>query len=489
MIHDSRFKIHERGGQLSLQMIFFAAIVVVLISGFTFAALSFLKLSVRSFNKSLTFAMAEAGIEYYRWHLAHAPLDYWDGRGSTSTGPYVHDYYDKNGNLIGQFILEITPPGAGSTIVAVKSTGRVAADSSIEKIIKVRMGIPSLGKYAVVANDNIRFGTSTYVYGPLHSNYGIRFDGVAYNTVYSSQTNYDDPDHGGFNEFGVHTHIAPLDPLPPASVPSRPDVFAAGREFPVPAIDFDGLTANLAQIKSLAQASGTYFGSSTASGYHVVLKTDDTFDIYRVTSLVPKPSGCTDIIGQDGWGTWSIENETLIGNYPFPANGLIFVEDDLWVNGQIDGARLTLAAGRFPENSSTNKNVIINNNLFYTNYDGRDVLGIIAQNNLNVGLMSEDDLRVDGALVAKSGRIGRYYYRPPTSQGQGGQNCQLWNVRSVITTYGMLATNKRYGFAYTDGTGYQTRNLNYDANLLYGPPPSFPLLSDQYIQISWEEVK
>ena len=53
----------------------------------------------------------------------------------------------------------------------------------------------------------------------------------------------------------------------------------------------------------------------------------------------------------------------------------------------------------------------------------------------------------------------------------------------------MIGSYQRYGFAYTDGTGYQTRNLIYDVNLLYGPPPSFPLTTDTYQTISWEEVK
>jgi hypothetical protein len=53
----------------------------------------------------------------------------------------------------------------------------------------------------------------------------------------------------------------------------------------------------------------------------------------------------------------------------------------------------------------------------------------------------------------------------------------------------MIATNTRYGFAYTDNTGYTTRNINYDGNLLYAPPPSFPLTSNQYSTISWEEVQ
>jgi len=53
----------------------------------------------------------------------------------------------------------------------------------------------------------------------------------------------------------------------------------------------------------------------------------------------------------------------------------------------------------------------------------------------------------------------------------------------------MLGSSQRYGFAYTDGTGYITRSLIYDANLLYGPPPSFPLTADAYTPISWDELK
>ncbi|RJQ28788.1 hypothetical protein C4571_02740 [Candidatus Parcubacteria bacterium] len=474
-------------GQLTLEIMILGAISVILVSAFGLWAYSALKISLRAHLRAQAFSIAEAGIEYYRWHLAHNRTDYTDGTGQP--GPYVHDYYDKDGDLIGQFSLEITPPLPGSTVVKIRSTGSVTADASIQKVIEVQFGIPSLGKYAIVANDSIRFGTGTYAFGQVHSNYGVRFDGVAYNTVFSAVPNYDDPDHGGGNEFGVHTHANPIDPLPPAAVPPRPDVFVAGRQFPVPAVDFTGLTSSFADIKAGAQSSGLYFGSSTVSGYHIVLQTNDTLDLYRVTTLVPKPPGCTDTQGQDGWGTWSIQSETLVGNYPFPSNGLIFVEDDLWVSGQIQTARLTIAAGRFPENSQTDKSITVNNDVLYTYYDGQDVLGLMAQKNFNIGLISEDDLRIDGALVAKNGRIGRYYYRPPTSQGQGGQNCQLWNVRSLITTYGMLASNKRYGFAYTDGTGYLIRNLYYDPNILYGPPPSFPLTSDQYVQISWEELK
>jgi hypothetical protein len=96
-----------------------------------------------------------------------------------------------------------------------------------------------------------------------------------------------------------------------------------------------------------------------------------------------------------------------------------------------------------------------------------------------VGQYSANDLRIDAALIAQNGRAGRHYY---------GSSCSN-DTRNSLTLYGMIATNLRYGFAYTDGTGYDTRNIIYDANLLYGPPPSFPLTSDQYQIISWEETR
>ena len=92
---------------------------------------------------------------------------------------------------------------------------------------------------------------------------------------------------------------------------------------------------------------------------------------------------------------------------------------------------------------------------------------------------SADTLEIDAALIAKNGRVGRYYYNA---------SCHPYNERTKIRLYGMIATNQRYGFAYTDNTGYEIRNITYDGNLLYGPPPSFPLTSDQYSTISWREL-
>jgi hypothetical protein len=95
--------------------------------------------------------------------------------------------------------------------------------------------------------------------------------------------------------------------------------------------------------------------------------------------------------------------------------------------------------------------------------------------------VSDDIYEIDGALVAENGRVGRFYY---------AQSCgsSLYK-RTALTLYGMIATAVRYGFAYSDGTGYATRNINYDGNLLYGPPPSFPQATTQYQVISWQQLQ
>lgn len=492
----------EEKGAIVLSILVYAGIAVVIVSSLIGLLVTTFRNSTDLVDREQSFQIAEAGIDYYRWHLAHAQSDYYDGQGATSTGPYVHTYYDKNGDAIGKYYLTITPPPVGSTLVKVKSKGVLDVNPRTARSIQVQLAIPSLAKYAVVANADMRFGEGTEIFGPIHSNGGVRFDGLAHNVVTSARTSYDDPDHTGSSEFGVHTHkdappgLGITDTFralesPPAGVPVRTDVFETGRVFPVPAADFAGITTDLAAMKTSAQASGRYFASSGALGYHIVLKNNDTFDLFRVTSLFPVPSNCNDGgIGQTNWGTWSIQNQVLIANYANPTNGIIFLEDHVWVDGIINTARLTIAAGRFPDNVTTRRSITVNNNLLYTNYDGRDVIALIAQDNINVGMVSADTLRIDAALMAQNGRAGRYYYEPNENfpAGGGQTRCSPYHARSTLTLYGMIGTAQRYGFAYTDGTGYDIRNISYDANLLYGPPPSFPLTSDQYSTVFWQEV-
>jgi hypothetical protein len=126
----------------------------------------------------------------------------------------------------------------------------------------------------------------------------------------------------------------------------------------------------------------------------------------------------------------------------------------------------------------------VNSNLLYTNYDGSDVISLISQGNFTTGLISADMLRIDAAIIAQNGRVGRFLYDSDCKV-----NGTSLHTRNTITLYGMIGSNLRYGFAYTNGTGYANRDIIYDGNLLYAPPPKFPLTSDRYSTLSWEEIK
>jgi hypothetical protein len=207
------------------------------------------------------------------------------------------------------------------------------------------------------------------------------------------------------------------------------------------------------------------------NGYHITLRTDDKIEVQRVFEY-----------RGDGWGerdSYRITEESEPEVFDLPESGLIYANNHVWVEGQIDTARVTIAAARL--SSRFDPDIYINNDVLYTNKNGDDIIGLIAENDISVGLYSEDNLEIDGALIAQKGRIGRNHY----SSWFGGGS---YATRDEITLYGSMATNGRYGFAWTDGTGYQTRNLYFDNNLKYYPPPYFPTGNTYGLDL-WQDIK
>lgn len=513
---------HRRGYQLIL-LIVLVGVVATMSLAMVNLLTQQLTVSRRQARNEQAYHVAEAGIHYYRWHLAHDPGDFTDGTGQP--GPYVHEYRDIDGNLVGQFSLTITPPVLGSTIVTVQSTGTLTRADVPPRTITAKLGIQSLGRYAVVANDVMRFGQGTEIFGPIHSNNGIRYDGIANGLVTSAIGQYDDPDHTDTNvEFGVHTHVNPPPgsgvnnnyrpaEAPPPPPDDRSDVFRGGRQFPVAPINFNGFAVDLEALRTLSQSpSGIYLGPSGGQGYLLRFRTDDRVDLYVVTSqrrcqYRPTSTGpwrdYANIWSYNATAQFTYQGAPSIG-VSLPTNGIIFIQDDLWVEGQIDGARVTVVAARDPLTTGS-ATIVINNDVRYTNTNGSDAIGLFAQKDISVGFYSEDDLRIDAAVIAKSGRVGRYYYEdftdgvgnwpynlPPSRFNPAGCGSRLnqsppgYVHRSTLTLLGTIITNQRYGFAYTDGTGYVTRNLLWDSNLLFSPPPNFPT-TGEYTIVDWDE--
>jgi len=478
------FLFKSRQGAILITTLVFTFIFIVMSTALLGNIVAQYKAGVQRVARTNALQIAEAGINYYKWHLDNFTDDYADGTAQTGCnpcGPYIHDYEDPNSSIIGKFELYITPPKIGSTIVKIKSTGWTIDSPKNKRYLAVRYGRSSWAQFAVVANAAMRFGAGTIVHGPIHANGGIRFDGVAYNEATSGATTYNDADSDActVNSWGVHTCVAPPDPTPPTNPPDRQDVFIGGRRYPVPNVDFDSISVDLSQLTIDANADGVYLNPSNKQGYHIQFLGSSQFQ-YRT---VKTTSTCTWSGGTQSasmgdinqyQGNWTTAN--------LPNNGIIFVEDNAWIDGTINGKFITIIAAKEPLATGL-ADVWINNDILYSAKDGTSGLGIIAQNNISVGLFSEDDLEVDAALLAQKGRVGRFYYP---------SDCNAtYYKRSAISVYGSIATYKRYGFSWNCAgvycSGYQTRNLDYDKNLIYSPPPSFPT-SGEYTFIKWDEL-
>ena len=548
-----------KGSALAYALVIMSVCMIILVSMLSYTA-SQLKFSFNRAEKEKAFQISEAGIYFYRWYLAHQVSgktaqeinDFWQG--GTALGvsaPFEDDFKDPEGGVIGKYSIEVTPPDAGSTIVVAKATGWTNKEPNLKRTVQVRFRRPSWSEYAVLANHFMRFGTGTDVYGEIHCNEGIRFDGTAHNVVSSLAATLDDPDHSGGNEFGVHTHIHPpgvaADEAPPTDpVPTRNDIFLAGRQFPVPEVSFGGVSSDLSLMKKIAcdfnegtsscavvnncSADGCYFDNSDY-GRHIVLNSNGTMSVRRVTNY---DKDAYDVKGRvlfQGYNT--ITAESAATSYTIPDNGIIFAEDNIWLEGTVNDKKVTVVAAN-TTGAGLPANVFLGiNNLLYTNFDGRDVVGVIAQNNVEILKNSQNFLTLDAALLAQNGRVGREYYTcdtwkyevcrlwridgilklwsqvtseerangtcldwddwilyTPNDISDDYQHCRIWNAadhKDTITLNGSMATNLRYGFAYSNGTGYTNRILNFDNNLLYYPPPYFPT-GTEYAIDSWEEL-
>ena len=151
----------------------------------------------------------------------------------------------------------------------------------------------------------------------------------------------------------------------------------------MPNVDYSAITADLATIKAEAQENGLYLPPSTAQGYSLVFINNGTFRVYTVTSLYNDPVG-TDTDGNANNQSIDYANRTELTSvcnpYPcqMPANGLIYVEDNAWVEGVVKG-RVIVAAAQLPYEPAEAPSIMIQNNLTYLAKDGTNSLGLIGQ--------------------------------------------------------------------------------------------------------------
>ena len=456
----------SRGAILPI-VIVFGAILLMLFSGLTNFLVLQQKAGHDEVGREQALEAAEAGLEYYRWRLAHAPTDY------LTTTNIEQDVLDPQGGAIAHYVLTVTPPDACGSSVSVISVGWSLAKPAIKRTLATQLGRPSLAQYAFINNNNVWFGPASNTLGPIHGNAGIRMDGTHNSLVTSAVATYQCGWAHGCNP-----------------TQTKPGVWGNGPggglglwEFPVPTIDFNAITLDLAALKTTAQNAGTYRGASGAFGYQVTLKQNDTYEVRKVTGLHNNVVGCdaTDCYSHSD----RIKNTQLLGTYDLPPDAcdgshvLFFEDSKVWVEGT-SRSKVTIVAARFPDTPETNASIIINSDIKHPNPKDSQI-ALIAQKDVRIPLYSNNILEIDAVVVAQKGGFTRWRY---------DSNYAPNHLRSSLTVLGTIVSNKTSGVAWGNPviSGYQTRSYSFNSDLVYNPPPFLPTLGEVET-ISWSEVQ
>jgi hypothetical protein len=458
-------KIKKAKGAIIVFTLVFGTIFLMMLGALSGFALFQARLSEESVSKEMAFQIAEAGLNFARWHLNHWPDNFSFG------GEY--DFKNPEGEIVGKYRLTIEAPTLCNPGTKIISEGWTLRFPDKKRKIQAIYAKPALTKYAFLTNANAWFGSDEELKGPFHSNGGIRMDGEQNSLATSAKQTYIcGPEHGC---------------SPPQE---KPGIWGQGEgalkglwQFPVPPIDFNSITQDLAQLKAAAQSSGLYLPENSL-GYHLKFRNNGTVDIYRVTRLK------SPVWGYDGtqWIQESndIDEETFLQTYTLSAScAPIYVESNVWVEGDYKG-RVTVVAAKLPEMPSSLKKIIISGNINMA--DNNSALGLIAQKDILIPLYSPDILEIKAALIAQKGHIFRYYY-PKWSF----EPYRTYAIRSKIETFGAMATNTIWTFTWVNSqnqvvSGYQTTEMSYNPNLTFSPPPYFPV-SGEPEMINWDEIQ
>ncbi|OIO20203.1 MAG: hypothetical protein COY69_02635 [Candidatus Magasanikbacteria bacterium CG_4_10_14_0_8_um_filter_32_14] len=399
------------------------------------------------YRRDLSFHLAEAGIDYYHWHLIQFPEDYTDGTGNPP--PYVHNYYDKNGNLVGRFSLDIVAPVDGTHVVGVRSTGTIVDSSgdtiSSPRTIETYFGYESFSDSAFVMGSDVIFSSTTVVYGKVFSNGCIEFDGVSDNFVQSAKTMPQCPTQTGGNG-GVFGTGGPTNFW----------------RYPVPYKDFPAMSTYFSDLYDMSITSDGRFLSaqSSSKGWHLVFLSNGTYNTYKVKTFSNTK--------------YNINQEIFVDNQAIPVNGVIYSNSNIFVEGVVNG-RVTVV-------SDGNHTLIINNNITYFQKYSDDVLGLMSYGDVKIAYDVPTNMEINAVMLSINGKVGRDYYggHPGTDK------------RDSLLFFGSIISYAGSGFKYlNDGeivSGFVNTTYIYDGNLLYQPSIGVPVIP-QYRLISWKELK
>ncbi|MFZ2886438.1 MAG: hypothetical protein WA021_01315 [Minisyncoccia bacterium] len=440
--------------------------------------------------------IAEAGLEYYRWFLAHNPSIMTNGVGLVS--PFTHIVEDPEADRIGEATVTATANLACGQVqwVDMTSVGRADISTIYPRTLAARYMRPSVAEYSALLNANVWAGSDRIISGPYFSNGGIRMDGIHNSTVQSSQATWSCDSSFGCSPTQSQNGVF--------GSGSSPALWAYAPN--VASFNFAGIATNFSTMRTYANSSGilldtdrvrvngvqqggthTSVGGSDQRGYRVVINSNNTITVYRVTGTSAAESQHIDNLN-----TWvndyhTITAETLKGTYAIPAGcPLIYSQAKVWLEGVVGGKVTVVAA----DTGAYNPDVILQNNITYSSGTGSSGLTAIAERSVIIPLVSPENLTVRGIFVAQSGYFGRNYY---TTSGEHDvpSAYDSYVQQGTMTTIGTVVSNGRIGTRWTCSgafcSGYSARVDTYDRLLAFSPPPFTPASSVDYKLVLWRE--
>lgn len=462
----------HQSGQLLVLVLVLGSVFLIIISSFIGSVIAQSQVVEFRLQQQRASEIAEAGLNYYKWFLAHNPGDI--------TGGGVYEYRDVETNdRIGEYELVVDGNSYCGQIssVNVVSTGRTDKNPEARAVISATYKQPTIAEYSFINNAGVRYGANRVITGPVHGNNWVHMDGAHNSFVGSGIPSYD-------GNGGVFTSA------PPDPVNSNPALFV----YPIDPIDFTGLTIDLSQMRTSAQSEGIYFGPTTGAGYRLVFNGDGTVNVYRVTATNGNYWSYSSTEG------WNRDEANVITNTTQLAADLVinpdcpvlFFEDKLWIEGEVT-QKVAVAAGL--NASNLQNNIVIAGDVTYS-ATGNPGLVAIAEHDVDIGLNVPTNMTANGIYIAQNGRFGRNHYCDYDCSATGGNqglpgSLQEYVLRDSLTRLGSVVSNQRGGTAWGSGastlSGFLIRNTSFDRNQIDNPPPLTPTTNDVYELQDWRQ--
>jgi len=393
-----RFVADDRGDALFMVSVMGAVMFLLVTSLIAVAVWQQNTASTRTRTAQAT-NIADAGINAYLYQLRQNNLYY---QGHADTG-WVSMGTD------GSYRVWATAP-TPSNPLTLRSTGN---SHNASMTVVATVGFPTFADYMFLTNCDINIGSAALITGQVRSN-------------------------GDVNNAGEVTGLVQA-----AGTVSGSGTFDQGKLSNQPAIDFNKVLVDMANIKTVATGSGTAYPNlgSSYSGYAVTLN--------GAQATIAKVTGVNSTTG----------NLTTTGatTVNIPSTGVFYFADTVYVQGTYSAAVSIVS----------NETIYTVGNFLPVNPGGTYTAGLIAQNDI---LTPTDwsslptDLTLYAALLAQSG----------TCEATMAQN----RTKNSLTIHGALAYNTTGGYSQSGWggvtRGFVDREYDYDMRFQFDPPPMFP---------------